>query len=335
MDLDELKENIEIVFAKAESDQKDGSSFFYRGSHKDEEHFTYPNSEPLIDIFAKIKDNALLKAYFINILKTAIISTPETVYYIYKQNLIIPFYISPTPLCFYALLKVGYADEATECLNKRSSYTSYEIYRLLNEIIDWGYFDDNNFKKILIKIRTDNFVDLNQTRKNLEKQIVNARFERLKKKIRIVNVEINQDQKLVTEKISSLGLNPNYNELLSCIERYILSENPKPVNAGMINNLRTFMADLLKEIATKVAEIEHEVIPKERDSEMGNIRNYLTTKLGFSSKDDKFIDSFINILHAEGGHSFVSEQEYFRLARNIAIEIALFILSKYENKYRK
>jgi hypothetical protein len=39
-------------------------------------------------------------------------------------------------------------------------------------------------------------------------------------------------------------------------------------------------------------------------------------------------------LHEEGGHSFVSEKEYFRLSRNIAIEIALFVLSKYEKKYK-
>lgn len=29
----------------------------------------------------------------------------------------------------------------------------------------------------------------------------------------------------------------------------------------------------------------------------------------------------------------MSDKEYFRLARNIAIEIALFMLSKYEKKY--
>jgi hypothetical protein len=96
------------------------------------------------------------------------------------------------------------------------------------------------------------------------------------------------------------------------------------------------MADLLKDIANRIAEGEGFKIPHvEGRGEMGDVRSYLKSKLDFSDADDKFIDSFIDILHIEGGHSFMSEKEYFRLSRNIAIEIALFALSKYEKKYKK
>ena len=47
------------------------------------------------------------------------------------------------------------------------------------------------------------------------------------------------------------------------------------------------------------------------------------------------INQFINILHNEGGHDFISEKEYFRLARNIAVEIDLLLLSKYERLFSK
>ena len=96
------------------------------------------------------------------------------------------------------------------------------------------------------------------------------------------------------------------------------------------------MADLLKDIAERIAEKEREIIPKNKGkTEMANIRSYLKNKLELSEKDDEFIDSFINILHKEGGHSFMSEKEYFRLAGNIAIEISLFALTKFERKYTK
>ena len=68
--------------------------------------------------------------------------------------------------------------------------------------------------------------------------------------------------------------------------------------------------------------------------EIGNARSYLEQNLDNQDRDDKFIDSFVNILHKEGGHALISEKEYFRLSRNIAIEIMLFVISKYEKKFK-
>ncbi len=99
----------------------------------------------------------------------------------------------------------------------------------------------------------------------------------------------------------------------------------------MIGNLRIFLQDILKDIAHRIAIEDNEEIPKIKGSgEMGNIRVYLKNKLQLSDNDNTFINAFVNILHEEGGHSFTANKEYFRLARNIAIEISLLILSKYE-----
>ena len=123
---------------------------------------------------------------------------------------------------------------------------------------------------------------------------------------------------------------------MECIDNFILADTSKVVNAGMISALRSFMADLLKDIANRIAQQEGSKIPHiEGRGEMGDIRGYLKSKLEFTGADDNFIDSFIDVLHIEGGHSFMSEKEYFRLSKNIAIEIALFVLSKYEKKYKK
>jgi hypothetical protein len=220
-------------------------------------------------------------------------------------------------------------NDAIESLKARQNGCNY-IARLLISILDKSYFDSNQLKAISEIVKEGSFgAELNY-------KIVNARFDLLKTQIRKVNVEINQDKKTVAEKINVLGLSGNYNELLSCIDNFILTDTSKVVNAGMISNLRTFMADLFKDIANRIAHGEGKEIPKiEGRGEMGNIRSYLKSKLELSDADDKFIDSFVEILHSEGGHSFMAETEYFRLSRNIAIEIALFVLSKYEKKYKK
>ena len=104
----------------------------------------------------------------------------------------------------------------------------------------------------------------------------------------------------------------------------------------MIGNLRSFLGDILTDVAKKIASIENEDIPNDKSlGVMGNIRSYLKRKLELSDNDNKFINSFIDILHVEGGHSFVSNEEYFRISRNIAIEISLLVLSKFKNKYSK
>jgi hypothetical protein len=168
----------------------------------------------------------------------------------------------------------------------------------------------------------------------LMQRIVDSKFDLLVSKIRKNNFEINQDRSSVREKIGQFGLDKKYSVLLDDIDQFINSTS-NIVNAGMFNNLRTFIGDLSKDIAERIAEKECTIIPTvEGKGEMGSARDFLKDKLELSDKDNKFITSFVDILHSEGGHSFISEKEYFRLAKNIAIEIALFVLTKYEKKYR-
>lgn len=326
MELTELKDNVQIVLDKEENDLAiEGYSFYRRGlTAKD---ITYPNEETLIEIFSMLGNDSSLKTAFIKILKNTIKESEEYGYRDPRTGLTI--FVSTSAIGFYALVKLGYSNDAIESLRERQNSSNY-IASLLISILDKHYFDSNQLKAISEITKDRSFGA------KLNSKIANARFDLLKTQIRKVNVEINQDKKTVAEKINLLGLSSRYNELLGCIDDFILTDTSKVVNAGMISTLRTFMADLLKELANKISEKEREAIPKiVGRAEMGNIRGYLKTKLELSDKDDKFVDSFVDILHEEGGHSFLSEIEYFRLSKNIAIEIALFVLSKYEKKYKK
>lgn len=63
---------------------------------------------------------------------------------------------------------------------------------------------------------------------------------------------------------------------------------------------------------------------------MGVKRLYIKKHLKLTGNDNSFISSFVRILHGEGGHALTSEKKYFIMTRNIGIEIAYFLLAKYE-----
>jgi hypothetical protein len=326
LDLLELDNYLNIVFEKEESDIKKGLKT-WSIEESDENILSYPNADTIINLFSIIKSNGTLKSYFIDRLKKRIFDSDEIMYMRYGG---VPVGISP--LCFYVLVELGLASEAITSLKRRHGGCE-GFYSLIRYMMPKNYFDLAQLKEISTHIRTEH-ADSGPGR-YLDSLIIESRFELLNRQIKKVNIEINQDKKVVSEKISMLGFDKSYNELLDGIDHFIYIETSKIVNAGMISNLRTFMGNLLKDVANRIAEKQGEKMPIiEGRGEMGNIRSYLKNKLELSDKDDKFIDSFVNILHSEGGHAFTSEKEYFRLARNIAIEIALFILSKYEKKFK-
>lgn len=336
MDKDELHESLEIVFDKEKSDiRNQGYSYFYKGTQA--ENITYPNAEMLLQIYADLKNevsNIFQLIDFVGTLKGKIAQASEPLVRYSRTEV---SYVGVSALCFYTLVQIGYANEAIESLKKRQNDFS-GIYRLLYAILGTTYFDSVQLKDLSDILEADRSAKIEEQlrdKERLRSKIIEVRFQQLEKKLKKVNVEINQDKKSLAEKIDVLGLSGNYNELLDCIDNFILTDTSKVVNAGIISTLRTFMADLLKDVAEKIARTEGTKIPHtDGRGEMGDVRDYLKRKLSFSDADDKFITSFVRILHAEGGHSFMSEKEYFRLSKNIAIEIALFVISKYE-KYKK
>jgi hypothetical protein len=160
--------------------------------------------------------------------------------------------------------------------------------------------------------------------------LANLGYEEVKKSILNVNIEINRDKEKLISIFSNNGFDQKYEKLLKEIDDYI-NTNSTIVTSGMIGNMRSFMEDLLTDLARKIAANNNEQIPEEEKSHMGNIRKYLKSKLELSDNDNHLINKYIDVLHSEGGHSFMANVEYFRLAKNIGIEIGLFLLSKTNN----
>src|SRR3989344_293359 len=333
MDKDELKEFIEITLKKESNDLRNNLYPWKLEKKNGITTIKYPNSDTLINVYSNIQNNGHLKKEFINILSQNIASSEETDI----LNVDPPIISGSYSVSVYTLIKLGFTEEAISALEKRSNNLGLLItflWTLLDE--DYNYFTNKQLGKLLKVIEALQIGDepwlrpLNMFKRHIETKLINNRFEIVNKEIRGVNLEINQDKKMVSEKITYLDFEVKYNELLNEIDKYINTESSNVLNSCMISNLRVFMHDIIIDIAKNISTSKSEDIPKTAESKIGDARNYIKDKLRLSENDHKFINSFINILHDEGGHSFLANKEYFRLARNIAIEITLLLLSKYE-----
>ncbi len=332
----ELDKGLEIIFDKEKIDLKRNDTYTTVAINEDKWNTTYlitdyPNSERLKTLYS-ILENDQDKQAFVRKLQKELIDSEEDEIEKYQSTPNGRPLNGLSKLCFYTLLQLGFTDEAIESFIKRKKRFRGILSILMKINLD-DYFTVDQLTKLIPKIEKwdgNHFV-----RNILLDKTRDSRIKQFDVKIKAQNIEINQDKKAVNEKITHLGFDPKYNTLLIEIDDFLKDETHKSINAGMISCLRTFMGDLVKDTAKKIAEFKKEEIPKlPNHKEMGNIRDYIKNNLNFSDEDDKFIDSFIDILHNEGGHAFLSEKEYFRLTKNMAIEISLFILSKYEKKFK-
>ncbi|MCX9024528.1 MAG: hypothetical protein OIN85_00365 [Candidatus Methanoperedens sp.] len=251
-------------------------------------------------------------------------------------------------LAFYFLLKIGRNKEIIEIIEKRQNKifliypndnygTSMEYTyskKALFVDIQWIlhcepiYFDDytlNNLQRL-------NKINKISNNENLDTEIDSIRFSRLQNELEGVNEEINIHKEKVIDIISKFGFSSELGKFLLEIDKTSELPDWETINSGMISNLRAFFEELTKNIAMRIKQITKKEYPNDpKKGHIGNLRAYIKNNLKLSDYDDKLIDGFVNILHKEGGHAFLSERRYFLLAKNIGIEIAYFLLSKLED----
>ena len=253
-------------------------------------------------------------------------------------------------LAFYFLLKVGRNKDIIEIIEKRAealeirskskefsvqiqmieiSSLYIEFFKDVQMIMHCEplYFDDytlTNLERLNKK--------LNKNWRNLESEIASIKFRRLQDELEGVNEEINIHKEQVIDIISKFGFSSELGIFLLEIDKTSELPDWESINSGMISNLRAFFEELTKNIAMQIKQITKEEYPNDKNKgHIGNLRAYIKNHLKLSEYDDKLIDGFVNILHKEGGHAFLSERRYFLLAKNIGIEIAYFLLSKLQD----
>ena len=322
MDKERLELRIKSVIEKEFDDILHSRTCYSLITSDTEKIIKYEHSDTLIDIFSNIQSNTELKELFILVLEKDLIFTDSS-------------------LSFYTLVKLKFTDKALNMLSERQrAGTTYgdNIFAIVNCMLQekYTYFDFKELHRLIDILKLLQCSRLYLPIKSIVlSKVRKTTYEITKKSIKEVNIEINRDKKEVENIIRYLELDEKYNTLLNEIDKFINTESAI-LSAGMIGNLRAFMEQLLTDLAKKIAFLQREDIPKyEGIGEMGRVRRYLKINLELSDDDNGLIDAFIGVLHGEGGHSFVSNKDYFRLARNIGIEIVLLLLSKYKSKYTK
>lgn len=358
---DYIKDRIDTIFEIEESNLIRNKHFHYIEKSDDSErnpsehYFTAFTVAPLIDLDIRPNDNFCLEWDTYKTLKqlyNKIQNNPENrnLFIDHIKNKLINghsymkasdgIYYDTSSLALYFLMKIGKNDENVEILkiiNKNNKKKRTTREGLINDLLIFMHLEPFYFDfKILNSLKELNFQYLchrdSPAYFKLNDEINLMKYSKLKDELKDVNEEINIHKEKIIGLISKYNFPKKMEIFLLEIDKIFELPDSEPIYSGMIGNLRSFFEELTRNIAET---IESKTGEKCSNRKIGTLRAYINKYLNLSEHEDKFIDSFIVMLHVEGGHELVSEKKYFVLSKNIGIEIAYFLLSKLEDFMKK
>ena len=347
---EDIQKRIEIIFNKEYYNLKKNLPFYYREklhppdsnlseSHhrmvessltsSDEVEIVWDTFTALKKLFIKYaKDHKSREIFIKNIKERSIELQLES------QEI---SYHDISSLAFYFILKIGNTKDIIEIIQYRRKNILFDN-GLYNDISKFMYFESSYFNDDIYFNLEESISECFLNEDIIDKiksNIFSIRFEKLQNELDGINEELNIHKEQIIEKISNFGFPQEMETFLLDIDRISELPNWKLINSGMISNLRSFFEKLIENIACKIKSKKGDDYPDNPNkSPIGNKREYIKNNLNLSKNDNKLINSYIDILHAEGGHAFLSEKKYFMLTKNIGIEIAYFLLSKLEDFYK-
>lgn len=287
----------------------------------------------LKQLYNKIEIHPASRKLFIDLIKEKLLN-PH--YFIHE----IKDYTSPQPLyfeqhdisslAFYFLLKIGKSKDIIEIIDNagKNNFEGlfHDIYIFIhNEPLHF----DEELLNALEKLNSINDYTIKINFKEEFKRKINSiKYHNLQKELLETNEEINIDKEKVIEFISKYGFPQEMEEFLLEIDNLSELAEWKSISSGMIGNLRTFHDKLIENIAKQINSKTGIDYPTDGKNIRENYRIYIKQILKLSNNDNKLIKSFTDILNKEGSHAFLSEIKYFKLTKNINIEISLFLFSK-------
>jgi hypothetical protein len=322
-----IEERIKIIFDNERSKfSSDRFSYIQRIESPDSNNFylEWETYTILKKLYNNIEKDTKSREIFIDVLKKELLNRSLA-----------------SSLAFYFLLKIGKNLDIIITIDKRIDQIEQILYdssinNLFKDIQNFMhyepmYFDDGLL--VFLKALNERLGSTSYSPQyEFDREISSIRYNRLKNELAGVNEEINIHKEQVIDMSSKFGFPPELGRFLLEIDNASELPDWESINSGMISNLRAFFEDLTKNIAATVKQITNKDYPKDpKKGKMGNLRDYIKNNLKLSDYDDKLVDAFIDILHNEGGHAFLSEKRYFLLTKNIGIEIAYFLLSKLED----
>lgn len=296
----------------------------------------YLNADTIRDIYQSFdSENEALKECFIEcLLNFLLIKNSDSIEVKNWEE----YYLWSSAVIFFWLCKIWYVKDAVDylCANKENNIATAMdlIYKLLEK--DINYLSWNDLWNIQIKIQ--NLQDtwyfyFDKLKNELDNKITEIRFQEIRQKVNSNNIEINNDKKKVQEYLKNFWFEELYNKVLTDVDKYLNSWD-EILLASAIWSFREFFKFFYIDLAKKIATINWlDKIPENEKSttEIWHAREYIKKEFNLSSEEKNFFDNYKDITTNNWAHALVKESRYFRLARNIWIEIALFHLSKYED----
>lgn len=221
-------------------------------------------------------------------------------------------------LAFYFLLNIGKYDEIIDSLSALQEKED-SLNGLFEDIFLFMYIEPGKFNEPLF----DSLAELNaayegitedQLYRNILMYINSWKYLKLKDDLNGVNEELNIDKEKVIEIINKYGFPQIMETYLLEIDKIPQFTDFQTFNSGAIGNLRNFFEELIKNIAEKIKDKTHEDYLYSDDPKMGEMgikRKYIKIHLKLTDKDNRFINSFVDLLNKEGGHAFLSEKKIF------------------------
>jgi len=248
-------------------------------------------------------------------------------------------YFNASSLAFYFLMKIGenYSNIKIIKLKNRKknrAQLSFPVMQgLFEDILLFMHIEPSFFENdILNNLKEINSLNIyfakSSIKFNFENKVNIILYERLQNELLGVNEELNLHKEQVIGIISKFGFPREMEQFLLEIDEISELSDWASINSGMIGNLRSFFEELIKNMALTIESNTGKICP---DRKIGTLRTFINDYLNITKHEDEFIDSFITMLHVEGGHAFLSERKYFLLLKNIGIEIAYFLLGKLED----
>lgn len=238
-------------------------------------------------------------------------------------------------LSFYFLMKIGenYSNIEIVKLKNKKENSSRVMQGLFEDILLFMHLEPSFFEYDILndlkEINSQNIYFAGSSIKSgFENKVNLILYEKLQNELVGVNEELNLHKEQVIGIISKFGFPREMEQFLLEIDEISELSEWASINSGMIGNLRSFFEELIKNMASTIESSTGNICP---DRRIGTLRAFINDYLNITEHEDKFIDSFVTMLHVEGGHAFLSEKKYFLLLKNIGIEIAYFLLEKLED----
>jgi len=166
----------------------------------------------------------------------------------------------------------------------------------------------------------------------IREQINEIQYIGLKSELEGVNLEINADKERVIEKIRRFGFSDELTGALNKIDELYRDITSDEFDWAMANGrLREFLAQLLKESSYKIYDkTGDEITRAKRESALSSFKSYIKKHLSLDDEENQLINAIIGITNSKGAHTLITEKEYFRLCKNMIIELSLLLTSKLE-----